>query len=115
MDLQRFDNTIGALLRRGTIMCVQGDDGIVYVTIGNLTTLTHIEEYLLSALSKQDVAREKLIVKATKDLKVNENGIRMTLTELKNKGYVEFVNRPKRVVQITPAGIEALGERLHGG
>ena len=111
MDLQRFDYTVGTLIRKGAISCIKSNNEI-RITKEAFTPLTPTEEYiLLTLLHGGPEHSERLIAKIKRSLHVSENAVRMGLGSLKMRGYVDVVNSPKRAIHITQAGREALGDK----
>ena len=112
MDLQRFDNAIGTLIRKGGIV-LRSDNGVLRMSVAmeDHKTLTQVEDYILSSLLTDVETRERLIARTKRALHISEKGVQMNLSTLKKRGYIIFINSPKRSVELTQAGREALGEK----
>ena len=108
MNLQGFDCAIGSLLRRERIHC-KNKAKTKMLSLPLTKHLSSTEYFILNLLAQHPEPIERLVIVTARSLKISETGARMQITRLKNKGYVESLNIPKRGIYITPAGLEALG------
>ena len=112
MTLQGFDNTIGTLLRRGIITCVEmgGTHPVKILALQKTKHLAQAESLILLHLTRAPQPVDKLVLTIAKKLSGSERGVRAHITRLKKRGYVEVLNIPKRGIYITEAGKTALRE-----
>jgi hypothetical protein len=110
MTLHRFDYALGTLLRKRGIFCTRRKNAS-WVIKGELSPLTVVDIHLLACLVQGECTREQLVMQGTRALNISEIGVRMALSRLRKREYVAFMNSPRRAVQITQAGIDALGDR----